>query len=84
MIIIFNFIFFNAFLKHTLGGTSSRPNAGIEPKDSLKLFGSSVGGGKKRYAIDREGRIHQFNSNKEGTVGIGLDEQEKIKGLNSG
>ena len=52
--------------KHTLGGTGNRPNAGIEPKDSLKLFESSVEGGKKRYAIDSEGRIHQFNSNKEG------------------
>ena len=52
--------------KHTLGGTGNRPNAGIEPKDSLKLFESSVEGGKKRYAIDSEGRSHQFNSNKEG------------------
>ena len=48
--------------KHTLGGTGNRPNAGIEPKDSLKLFESSVEGGKKRYAIDSEGRIHQFNN----------------------
>ena len=54
--------------KHTLGGMGNRPNAGIEPKDSLKLFESSIEGGKKRYALDDEGRIHQFNSNKEGSV----------------
>ena len=54
--------------KHTLGGMGNRPNAGIEPKDSLKLFESSIEGGKKRYALDNEGRIHQFNSNKEGAV----------------
>ena len=54
--------------KHTLGGMGNRPNAGIEPKDSLKLFESSIEGGKKRYALDNEGRIHQFNSNKEGSV----------------
>lgn len=53
--------------KHTKGMPGNRPDAGIEPRDSLRLFEKSVQHGKKRYAKDNDGNIHQFNSNKEGT-----------------
>ncbi|OQS58710.1 filamentous hemagglutinin [Actinobacillus suis] len=53
--------------KHTKGMPGNRPNAGIEPRNSLELFRNSVVDGKKRYSIDSQGNIHQFNSNKEGT-----------------
>ncbi|MFQ1050100.1 hypothetical protein ACIRXL_08535 [Avibacterium paragallinarum] len=52
--------------KHTLGQSSNRSNAGIEPSNALELFKNSVVSGKKRYALDSEGRIHQFNADKEG------------------
>jgi filamentous hemagglutinin len=45
----------------------SRPNAGVEPKNSLDLFGSSVLGGKKRYAKDEDGSVHQFTNANDGT-----------------
>lgn len=59
---------YQSHTKHTIGGASNRFNAGIEPKDSLKLFEHSIPSGKKRFAIDSEGRIHQFNSDKDGTL----------------
>lgn len=38
--------------------------AGIEPKNSLDLFGGSVSisGGKKRFTMDSDGNVHQFMS----------------------
>lgn len=50
--------------KHTLGEQGNRPNAGIEPKNSLDLFGDSVfpkiGNQKARFTMDKNGDIHQF------------------------
>jgi len=49
--------------KHTLGGEGNRPNAGIEPKNSLELFNKSIpvsGDSNKRYSVDSKGNIHQF------------------------
>lgn len=50
--------------KHTLGEQGNRPNAGIEPKNSLDLFESSVfpkvGNQKARFTMDKNGDIHQF------------------------
>ncbi|WP_339328575.1 hemagglutinin repeat-containing protein [Acinetobacter nosocomialis] len=49
--------------KHTLGGAGNRPNAGIEPKNSLELFNKSVpigGNSNKRFTLDSSGNVHQF------------------------
>ncbi|WP_239954918.1 VENN motif pre-toxin domain-containing protein [Pantoea sp. Z09] len=52
--------------KHTLGQPSNRPNAGIEPQDSLKLFEQSIPSTKQypnkevRFAVDSQGNIHRF------------------------
>ena len=57
--------------KHTLGQQGNRPNAGIEPKNSLELFEQSIPGTKQypnkkvRFAVDSQGNIHRF----EGTNG---------------
>ena len=56
--------------KHTPGAAGSRPNAGIEPKNSLSLFENSIAtkDPKIRLAIDNEGNIHRFfNSSKDGS-----------------
>ncbi|MDC4253548.1 VENN motif pre-toxin domain-containing protein, partial [Acinetobacter baumannii] len=49
--------------KHTPGGEGNRPNAGIEPKNSLELFEKSIpvsGDSSKRYSVDSKGNIHRF------------------------
>ncbi|WP_240153692.1 VENN motif pre-toxin domain-containing protein, partial [Erwinia amylovora] len=57
--------------KHTPGQQSNRPNAGIEPQNSLEIFEKSIPSTKKygnkevRYAIDQNGSVHRF----EGTNG---------------
>ncbi|ADO50545.1 putative adhesin/hemagglutinin/hemolysin [[Enterobacter] lignolyticus SCF1] len=57
--------------KHTLGQQGNRPNAGIEPKNSLSLFEQSIPSTKQyqnkevRFAVDSDGNIHRF----EGTNG---------------
>lgn len=57
--------------KHTLGQQGNRPNAGIEPKDSINLFAQSIPSTKQysnkevRFAVDSQGHIHRF----EGTNG---------------
>ncbi|NEG93316.1 VENN motif pre-toxin domain-containing protein [Leclercia adecarboxylata] len=56
--------------KHTPGAPGSRPNAGVEPKNSLSLFENSIAtrDPKVRLAIDSDGKIHRFfNSSKDGT-----------------
>jgi filamentous hemagglutinin len=57
--------------KHTAGQFGNRPDAGIEPQDSLKLFEQSVSSSKQysnkevRFAVDNNGNVHRF----EGTNG---------------
>ena len=47
--------------KHTVGGLGNRPNAGIEPKNSLELFNDSiVAHDGVRYAKDANGNLHRF------------------------
>ncbi|URQ61706.1 hemolysin/hemagglutinin-like protein HecA precursor [Pantoea alhagi] len=52
--------------KHTPGQPSNRPNAGIEPQDSLKLFEQSIPSTKQypnkevRFAVDSQGNVHRF------------------------
>ncbi|MEZ1522615.1 DUF637 domain-containing protein, partial [Pseudomonas aeruginosa] len=52
--------------KHTLGQPGNRPNAGIEPQDSLRLFEQSIASSKQyqnkevRFAVDSRGDIHRF------------------------
>ena len=56
--------------KHTPGAPGSRPDAGIEPKNSLALFENSIAtkDPKIRLSIDSDGNIHRFfNSSKDGS-----------------
>jgi hypothetical protein len=56
--------------KHTPGGQGFRPNAGIEPKDSLNLFENSIPTKHPhvRLSIDKDGNIHRFfNNSKDGS-----------------
>ena len=48
--------------KHTPGAQGFRPNAGIEPKNSLELFGNSVSidGNKARYSMGADGSVHRY------------------------
>ncbi|XXF07903.1 hypothetical protein J3Q00_18100 [Pseudomonas sp. D2-3] len=52
--------------KHTAGMPGYNRNAGTEPKNSIDLFGVSVVGGKKRYAKDADGNVHQFTDANDG------------------
>ena len=57
-------LIFQSSSKHSRGQNGNRPNAGIEPRDSDKIFAQSVQLGRKRYSQDVNGHIHQFhNSN---------------------
>ncbi|OQS32125.1 hemagglutinin repeat-containing protein [Chromobacterium haemolyticum] len=64
--------FYKSNSKHTLGGLGNRPNAGIEPKDSLVIFEGSIPSSvtysnkEVRFALDKNGNIHRF----EGTNGV--------------
>jgi filamentous hemagglutinin len=55
--------------KHTRGAQGFRPNAGIEPKNSLDLFGNSVSidGNKARYSMGDDGSIHRYFPDNTGT-----------------
>ena len=53
--------------KHTPGQPGYSFKAGTEPKNSMDLFGSSVVSGKKRYAKDADGNVHQFTNTNDGT-----------------
>ncbi|MDR0207872.1 MAG: DUF637 domain-containing protein [Pseudomonas putida] len=52
--------------KHTPGQSGNRPNAGIEPKNALEIFGSSIPSTKQyankevRYSVDDKGHVHRF------------------------
>jgi filamentous hemagglutinin len=58
--------------KHTYGQVGNRPNAGIEPKNSLELFGQSIvspityPNKVVTFAKDKDGNVHRF----EGTNGV--------------
>jgi len=55
--------------KHTPGAPggsgASGKAAGIEPKNSLEIFNTSVEFKNKRYGVDQSGNIHQFTDNSE-------------------
>ncbi|UYA60673.1 Putative large exoprotein involved in heme utilization or adhesion of ShlA/HecA/FhaA family [Pectobacterium sp. F1-1] len=53
--------------KHTAGQQGYSFKAGTEPRNSLDLFGSSIESGKKRYAKDADGNVHQFTNTNDGT-----------------
>jgi filamentous hemagglutinin len=56
--------------KHTLGGSSNNPKAGIEPPNSLELFNNSIpasGDSKKRFTVDSHGHVHQFTDSNDGS-----------------
>jgi len=55
--------------KHTPGAQGFRPNAGIEPKNSLELFGDSVSidVNKARYSMGVNGSIHRYFPDNTGT-----------------
>ena len=54
--------------KHTPGAQGFRPNAGVEPKNSLEIFEGSISidGNKHRYGIDSEGNIHRYSPSNNG------------------
>lgn len=56
--------------KHTLGQPGNRPDAGIEPRNSLELFGKSVPSTQKmghRYTFDKStNTLHRFFSDGHG------------------
>ncbi|WP_455818761.1 hypothetical protein [Pseudomonas cerasi] len=66
-----NGLIYKSNSKHTPGQLGNRPDAGIEPQDSLKLFDNSISSSKKypnkevRFAVDDKGNVHRF----EGTNG---------------
>ncbi len=50
--------------KHTPGQLGNRPNAGIEPRNSLELFNNSIPDPKKQgvqWSVDADGGIHRFS-----------------------
>ncbi|MFJ7500074.1 hemagglutinin repeat-containing protein [Serratia grimesii] len=53
--------------KHTPGQAGYNRNAGTEPTNSIQLFGNSVENGKKRYALDGKGNVHQFTNTNDGS-----------------
>jgi len=53
--------------KHSPGERGYNYNAGTEPGNSMDLFGSSVENGRKRYALDSNGEVHQFTNANDGT-----------------
>ncbi|WP_421568833.1 hypothetical protein [Stenotrophomonas sp. PD6] len=53
--------------KHSPGEMGYHRDAGTEPKNSLDLFGGSIQSGKKRYAVDSQGNVHQFTDSNNGT-----------------
>jgi len=53
--------------KHTPGQVGYNRNAGTEPTNSIQLFGNSVENGKKRYALDEKGNVHQFTNTNDGS-----------------
>ncbi|EJA8226277.1 hypothetical protein MUZ84_004911 [Salmonella enterica] len=53
--------------KHTPGQLGYNRHAGTEPKNSIQLFGSSIENGKKRYALDENGNVHQFTNTNDGS-----------------
>lgn len=69
-----NGLFYQSNPKHTAGYSSGEKLAGIEPRNSLELFGQSKKGTVKveakkpppMYALDKDGHIHRFMSQDQG------------------
>ena len=83
-----NGIIYQSNSKHTLGGIGNRPNAGIEPKNSLSIFENSVPltikgkEHKARYTIDSNGDIHRFSPDNTGGFhwsGSTADQKNKLE-----
>lgn len=56
--------------KHTPGQEGNSLNAGVEPRDSIALFGVSIlpsPGGKHRYPLDGKGGVHRFSFGNDGS-----------------
>ncbi|HGJ5900040.1 hypothetical protein [Arsenophonus apicola] len=53
--------------KHTPNQPGYSRESGTEPKNSIELFGNSIESGKKRYAIDKDGNVHQFTNTNDGS-----------------
>lgn len=69
--------------KHTI---NPPPKAGIEPKNSLELFGNSVSisakNQKARYTMDSDGNVHQFMPDNTGNwhwAGSTADKRNPLK-----
>lgn len=69
--------------KHTPGMPGNRQNAGVEPKNSLELFNSSVPGEERvRYAIDGNGDINRFFDDGNGVYHWTGSTGDKVNPLN--
>lgn len=53
--------------KNTPGQAGYNRNAGTKPPNSIQLFSNSVENGKKRYALDENGNVHQFTNTNDGS-----------------
>ncbi len=53
--------------KHTPNQPGYNRRAGTEPPNSLALFGTSTQSGRKRYAKDEHGAVHQFTNTNDGS-----------------
>jgi len=68
--------------KQTPGQAGYNRNAGTEPTNSIQMFSNSVENGKKRYALDENGIVHQFTNTNDGSwhwSGITGDASAPIK-----
>ncbi|MCG7366321.1 hypothetical protein MHZ90_09240 [Pantoea sp. ACRSH] len=58
--------FYKSNSKHTPDQQGNRPDAGVEPQDSLKLFEHSIPSTNQysnrevRFAVDGQGNVHRF------------------------
>ena len=67
-----NGLYYQSNPKHTPGQPGNRPNAGVEPRNSLELFESSIESRQQpnvRFALDKTtGYLHRFFSDAQGTL----------------
>lgn len=64
-----NGLVYKSSAKHTRGLQGNRQDAGLEPRNSLGLFESSISpekGGKHKYAQDENGNVHRFSDGNDG------------------
>ena len=67
-VIASNGLIYKSSTKHTPGQNGNKPDAGLEPRNSLDLFANSLPGKEgQRFAKDAEGNIHRFSDSNDRT-----------------